>query len=136
MRRTDAEKSWTDASGLPARPYLTLDEDRPLTPNQPTQLEVPLWPSVFSIEPGHALIVRIATQPPSDQCLNPLGVPVGCYPSNPMLDSLAGGVFTIHHGGELRSLISLPLLEHGALPTTGAKASPTGSAQYPLPIGW
>jgi len=136
LRRTDGDKSWTDDNGLPARPYLTLDEDEPLTADEPTQLDVPLWPSVWSIEPGHAIVVRISTQPVSDQCLNALGVPVGCYPSNPMLDSLEGGVYTVHHGGELRSLISLPMLEHGALPTAEAAASPTGSAASPLPIDW
>jgi hypothetical protein len=53
-----------------------------------------------------------------------------------MLDSLEGGTYMIHHGGELRSLISLPMLEHGALPTAEAKASPTGTAETPLPIDW
>jgi uncharacterized protein len=136
LRHTDDEKSWTDDMGLPMRPYLTLDKDEPFTPDAPTQLDVPLWPSVWSIEPGHAIVVQLSTQPDSSQCLDPLGVPVGCYPSNPMLDSLKGGVYTIHYGGELRSLISLPMLEHGALPTSEAKASPTGSADTPLPIDW
>jgi hypothetical protein len=63
-------------------------------------------------------------------------VPVGCYPSNPALDSLQGGSYTVHHGGELRSLISLPLLEHGALPSSRAASSPTGSTETPLPIDW
>ena len=81
-------------------------------------------------------MVRLSTQPIADECLNPLGVPVGCYPSDPMLASLEGGVYTAHHGGALRSLISLPMLERGALPTARAAASPTGSAEYPLPIDW
>jgi predicted acyl esterase len=136
LRRTDKDKSWTDDKGLPARPYLTLDEDEPLTPDEPTQLDVPLWPSVWSIEPGHAIVVRLSTQPSSDQCVDPLGVPVGCYPTNPMLNGLQGGVYTVHHGGKLRSLISLPMLAHGSLPTTAAAASPTGSADTPLPIDW
>ena len=136
LRRTDAEKSWTDDDGLPARPHLTLDQEQPLTPNERTQLDVPLWPSVWSIEPGHSIVVQISTQPESDRCLDALGVPVGCYPSNPMLESLEGAVFTVHHGGELGSLISLPLLAHGALTTAKALSSPTGSAQSPLPIAW
>jgi hypothetical protein len=27
------------------------------------RLEVPLWPAVWAIEPGHSIVVRIATQP-------------------------------------------------------------------------
>lgn len=136
LRGTDDDKSWVDDNGLPARPYLALDKDEPLTPNEPAQLDVPLWPSVWSVEPGHALVVRISTQPISDDCLNALGVPVGCYPSNPMLDSLEGGTYTVHHGGELRSFISLPMLARGSLPTADAAASPTGTPELPLPIDW
>lgn len=63
LRRTQADMSWTNANGLPMRPYLTLDQDEPLTAGQATELDVPLWPSLWSIEPGHTLVVRIATQP-------------------------------------------------------------------------
>jgi predicted acyl esterase len=136
LRRTDPEKSWTDESGLPARPYLTLDEDVPMTPGEQTKLEVPLGPTVWSIEPGHSIVVRISTHPPDDQCLGVLVPPVGCYPTEPNLETLRGGVYSLHLGGEAGSLLSLPLLEHGAFPTIENAASPTGTAEYPLPIVW
>jgi hypothetical protein len=136
LRRTDPEKSWQDENGLPARPFLSLDEDQPMTPGERTQLDVPLGPTIWSIEPGHSLVVRISSHPPNDDCLAVLTPPVGCYPTEPMLETLPGGVYDIHLGGEAGSLLSLPLLEHGALPSVAAIASPTGSADYPLPIEW
>jgi predicted acyl esterase len=147
LRRTDAEKSWTDDNGLPVRPHLTLDEYQPLTPGEPTRFDVPLWPSVWSIEAGHSIVVRISTQPRSEDCGELLGVPVGCNPTPSMLDTLAGGVYTLHRGADRSSLVSLPLLEHGALTSADSAVSPTGrvtdplamalgSVEYPLPIDW
>jgi predicted acyl esterase len=136
LRRTDAEKSWTDENGLPARPFLALDEDQPMTPGQKTELVVPLGPTVRSIEPGHGIVVRISTHPPNDACLGVLTPPVGCYPTEPMLNTLRGGVYDIHLGGELGSLISLPLLDHRTFPAIDSASSPTGTADYPLPVDW
>jgi predicted acyl esterase len=147
LRRVDAEKSWLDDNGVPARPWLTLDENQPLTPGEPTRLDVTLWPSLWSIEPGHSIVVRISTQPVSSDCGDLLGVPVGCNPPAPMRDSLAGGVYTLHRGAELASMVSLPLMVHGALATAESAVSPTGRVtdpvsmalgvvEYPLPIDW
>jgi uncharacterized protein len=144
LRRTDEQKSWSDENGLPARPYLTLDEDQFLTPGEPTKLDVPLWPTVWSFEAGHSIVLRLSTQPATADCQNLLGVPVGCYPTTPMRTSLEGGTYTVHHGV---SLLSIPLLDHGALPTSQAKVSPTGkvtdpfavllgATEFPLPIDW
>jgi predicted acyl esterase len=137
LRRTDPERSWTDEQGLPIRPHLTLDENQPVTPNTTTRLEFPLWPSVYSIEPGHSVVVRVSTQPRSEDCGALLGVPVGCNPTAEMRQSLTGGVYTLHRGAELRSLISLPLAEYGAFKTAASATSPTlDSSQTPLPIDW
>ena len=147
LRRTAAEKSWMDDHGLPTRPYLTLDEHQPLTPGQSTRLELPLWPSLWSIEPGHSLVVRVSTQPRSEDCGELLGVPVGCNPSAAMLDSLRGGTYTLVRGGEQGSRLSLPLLERGALTTSESVVSATGQVtdplaralgtlEYPLPVDW
>ena len=136
LRATDAEKSWTDTSGLPVRPYLALDADQAMTPGERTQLDVPLGPTLYSIEPMHSIMVRISPHPSSDDCLGVIVPPVGCYPTDPMLKTLAGGVYTLHLGAEQGSLISLPLLEHGAFATVESAASPTGAAEYPLPLDW
>jgi predicted acyl esterase len=134
LRGTDATRSWSDTNGLPMRPHLALDKDEPLTPNQPTQLEVPLWPSVWSIAPGHRLVLRIRTRVPAADCLGLLSVPRGCSYTDPMKQSLAGGAYKLHRGGALGSLIALPLLERGALPTARSAEAPTRST--PLPVGW
>jgi predicted acyl esterase len=107
-----------------------------------TLLQVPLWPAVWSVEPGHRIVVKISTQPDADKCTDPLGVPVGCYPSNPMLDSLKGGRYGLHRGGKQGSLVSLPLVKRGAFSTATSAVSPTGPASgsssnaQPLPIDW
>lgn len=132
LRRSDPERSWSDPSDFPKRPYLTLDEEQPLTPGEATWLEVPLWPTVWSIAPGHRIALRISTQPAADSCLDPLGVPVGCYPSTPMTTSLRGGSYELQHG----SLLSLPLVEHGKFPSATSASSPTGNTATPLPIDW
>ncbi len=141
-RRKDADKSWSDAAGLPKRPYLTLDQDEPIASGEPTLLEVPLWPTVWSVEPMHSLVVRVSTHPNGDDCGNPLGVPVGCFPSAAMVDSLRGGTYQLHQGGKLGSLISLPLVKHGAFASAASAVSPTADASAsspsarPLPVDW
>jgi uncharacterized protein len=135
LRRTDAQKSWSDANGLPTRPYLTLDQDEPLTPGVPILLDVPLWPTVYSIEPGHRIVVRIAPQPRAEDCGNVLGVPHGCSLTQPQQASLTGGVYTLSRGAA--SFIHLPLLEHGALTSADYAVSPTApAAGTPLPVDW
>jgi predicted acyl esterase len=133
LRRSHPLTSWADATGLPVRPYLTLDQDDPLTAGQATELDVPLWPSVWSIEPGHVLVVRIATTPVAGDCGGLIALPVGCNLTDPQRRSLAGGVYELERGG---SLISLPLLAHGALTSAEAVVSPTGAAGSPLPVDW
>ena len=136
LRATDPDKSWKDPNGLPTRPFLSLNEDKPLTPNEKTQLVVPLGTKVWSIEPMHSIVVRIAAHPPSDDCIGVIVPPVGCYPSKPMLKTLSDGQYQLHVGGQAGSLISLPLLDHGAMPTIKASASPSGDGRTPLPIEW
>ena len=137
LRRLDVEKSWMDEHGFPIRPYLALDEDEPLTPGEPTRLDVPLWPSVWSIEPGHSIVVRISTQVDARNCMASIGTPpVGCNLTDPMLETLPGGVYSLHRGGELSSLVNLPLLAYGDLTTAESAISPTGGGELPLPMEW
>ncbi|HKP56180.1 MAG TPA: CocE/NonD family hydrolase [Polyangiales bacterium] len=136
LRRTDPEKSWLDESSLPARPFLTLDADQPMTPDERTQLDVPLGPTVWSIEPMHSIVVHVSSHPSNDDCLGVIVPPVGCYPTTPMLTTLRRGVYQIHLGGETGSLLSLPLLKHDTFSPIKSAASPTGNANTPLPVVW
>lgn len=142
LRGLDSDKSWRDAASLPKRPYLTLDKDEALPSGEPATLEVPLWPTLWSIEPQHSIVLRIVTQPNSNDCQDPLGVPVGCYPSDPMVSSLMGGTYAVHHGGMHASLLSLPLVKHGSFPSSASAVSPTADVSAsspdarPLPVDW
>jgi predicted acyl esterase len=136
LRRMDAEKSWLDENGLPTRPYLSLDEDEPLTPGRPTRLDVPLRPSLWSIEPEHSIVVRISTQVDPQACSALIGsAPFGCNLTNPMLETLPGGVYQLHRDSKLSSLISLPLLGYGELTTAESAVSPTNGFGSPIPTG-
>lgn len=136
LRQTDPTKSWADDDGLPARPYLSLDKDDPMTPNEMTQLEFPLGPTVWSIEPKHSIVTRVSSHPPNDECIGVIVPPEGCYPTQPMLNTLRGGVYQIHRGGVGGSLISLPVLKHGTFQAIDNVVSATGNADDPLPIDW
>ncbi|MDD9935436.1 MAG: CocE/NonD family hydrolase [Myxococcales bacterium] len=136
LRETDPDKSWADDQGLPTRPFLKLEGEQPMTPGERTQLDVPLGPTVWSIEPGHAIVVRISTHPPGDSCLGVIAPPVGCYPTAPMRETLPGGIYDLHLGGEDGSVLSLPLLEHRSWPAVETAVSPTGGGSFPLPIDW
>ncbi|HMJ15271.1 MAG TPA: CocE/NonD family hydrolase C-terminal non-catalytic domain-containing protein, partial [Polyangiaceae bacterium] len=139
LRKKDPAKSWADANGLPIRPYLALNEEQPLTPNAATQLDVPLWPTVWSIEPGHRVVVRISIHAASAECSAAIGTPpVGCNLTAPMQATLPGGVYKLHRSPALRSLVNLPLLPYGSLPTSKSAVSPTGGglSVQPLPIDW
>jgi hypothetical protein len=79
--------------------------------------------------------VRIATQARPEDCGALLGLPVGCNLTQPMLNTLAGGVYTLSRGSV--SLVNLPQLRHGDLSTAESAVSPTAPAQaLTLPIDW
>jgi predicted acyl esterase len=136
LRQTVPDKSWKDDNGLPTRPYLALDADQAMTPGELTQLEVPLGPTVWSIEPKHSIVTRISVHPPDSECIGVIVPPEGCYPTKPMLDSLQRGTYSVQRGGATGSPLSLPLLPHGSFAAIDNAASPTGTTQYPLPIDW
>ena len=133
---SDPGTSWTDKNGLPTRPYLKLDQDETLSAGAPAQLDVPLWPAVWSIERGHSIVLRIATAPPAADCGGLIALPVGCNLTDPQKNSLTGGIYKINRGGKSSSFISLPLLAHGSLTTAEAVVSATGIKGTPLPVDW
>jgi predicted acyl esterase len=136
-RALDAEKSWIDRNELSIRPYLALDADDPLVPGTRTRLDVPLPPMLWSIEPGHRLRLRVSTRPRAEECVFEIGRPPwGCHLTEPMLETLPGGVYTIHYGGTSGSALRLPLLPHGDLPTARSVMPPTAGGETTLPGDW
>jgi uncharacterized protein len=53
-RKLDARKS------LPYRPWHTHDEEWPLQPGQPVELDVEIWPTSIVVPPGHRLALTIS----------------------------------------------------------------------------
>jgi len=47
------------ARTLPYRPYHTHDEEQPLTPHQPVELDVEIWPTCIVVPPGYRLGLTI-----------------------------------------------------------------------------
>lgn len=136
-RRLDSQRSWSDENGLLVRPYLTLDQDEPLVPAEPANLDFPLRPTLWSIEPGHHLVLRLSTRPPADNCVYASGrAPWGCFLTEPMRESLEGGEYRIHYGDASASLIRLPLIEHGSFDTARSVDSPTVRDESTLPGDW
>jgi hypothetical protein len=52
-RKLDSKKS------LPYRPWHTHDEIQPLTPNEPVELDVEIWPTSIVVPPGYRLALTL-----------------------------------------------------------------------------
>ncbi len=53
-RKLDPEKS------LPYRPWHTHDEEWPLTPGQPVELDIEIWPTSIVVPPGYQLALTVS----------------------------------------------------------------------------
>ena len=136
-RAMNPGKSWLDANHRLVRPYLELDRDTYMQPGTMVKLEIPLQPTVWSVEPGHAVAVRISTQAPQDRCALAANIgpsPVGCVWTKPMLETLPGGIYTVSLGGANPSVANLPLLSYRALP--GARPGVTTADGHQLSGDW
>lgn len=94
-RKLDPERS------TPARPWHTHDELRPLEPGVPTLLEVELWPTSLTLEPGERLRLRLLT---GDDDLNPR------LAHNDPADRKRAEGATVHFGGEHASHLLVPVI--------------------------
>jgi predicted acyl esterase len=128
----DPVRSWATRSGLPTRPWLALDDDRLLTPGEPTRLDVPLQPRTWRLAAGHRLRMVVATHP-GDRCLptqNILAAPIpyGCVVSSSLLPSLTGGVYEI---AQAHSFLSAALVPSDDIPTTPSGPVKEGGEELP-----
>ncbi|MBI3044800.1 MAG: CocE/NonD family hydrolase [Betaproteobacteria bacterium] len=93
-RKLDPEKS------LPYRPYHPHNERWWLTPNEPVECQIEIWPTCIVLGKGHKLRVDIQ---PRD------GVGAAPY-THYHADYNAGAVNTLHSGGDRQSYILLPII--------------------------
>lgn len=135
-RATDPERSWSDASGLPILPYLRLDRDDYLTPDETVTLDVPLQPTAWRLVAGHTLRLKVATNA-GEKC-SPTGVlfapPAGCFFSAQMAASLAGGLYTLELAGG--SVLNVPLIDSTDIKTATSAVTGTSDNDTVEPIDW
>ncbi|HET6811340.1 MAG TPA: CocE/NonD family hydrolase [Acidimicrobiales bacterium] len=135
----DRSRSWTDAAGLPVRPFLSLQRDTYVPTGAVTEYEVPLYPKVWELAPGHRLQLRLSTQADERACMTAMEKIVwpvlGCKPRPSILGRLAGGTYTLEAGGRYPTVLSLPLLPYESLPVVRSGVTPT-SGGVALPLQW
>ena len=108
LAEQDPQRAWSDASGLPVRPYGVFDKDRYLTPGEVKPFDFWLSPRVATIGPQHAIRLVLSTQTLQADCAKSVGVDP-CYPTAPQLKSLPG-TYNVEFAPSKLSLINLPLL--------------------------
>lgn len=113
MSNLDKEKSWYSNEDL-IKPVLKLDKREKIETNKIYTLEFPLSPVLATIKRGHQMLIRISTQPSSEDCEGNLGV-FPCFPTENQMNDLLEGEFKIHLNQELKSGITLPIINQKSL---------------------
>ena len=135
----DSARSWTDASGLPVRPFLSLLRDAYVPAGRTTEYDVPLYPKLWELAPGHRLMLKLSTQADESDCLTAMEKVVwpvlGCKPRPSLLARLSGSAYTLDLGGRYPSTLSVPLLPYESLPVVRSGVTPTSSG-VALPQQW
>lgn len=130
----DPDRTWRDERGTQVRPFTAQQRDDYLDPGSRHRVSIALHPHLWSIKPGHALRLRLTTQPSAAECEvdGGVGVLLPCRPTRPQRASLAGGVFTIEWSKEEPSVATLPLLPYRCFESsTGAASSTSGGEAVP-----
>lgn len=126
LAEQDASRAWSDARGLPVRPYGVFDKDRYLTPGELRPFDFWLSPRLATLQPNHALRLVLSTQTLAADCAGKnIGVDP-CYPTSPQQRSFPG-TYSVAFSASTPSLINLPLL-----PLNAFKARGGG----PIPLAW
>jgi predicted acyl esterase len=130
QRALDASKSWHDTSGKLIYPYTLQEVDDYLTPGQLYRFDIGLFPRLWSLAPGHALRLTLATQMPKDFCDAAYFGSEPCYLTTPQQQTVPGGEYVIESGS-----VNLPLLPHGCFATAASAPTPTSNG-VSLPLDW
>jgi len=87
-------------------PYLAHDRDEPVSPHEPVDLEIGLWPTGIHLRPGQRLVLEIAGRPGGPLPPSPTvtGLPA------PELPTRNTGRHTIHTGPHAGSALLVPLV--------------------------
>ncbi|WP_167376673.1 CocE/NonD family hydrolase [Rhizobium multihospitium] len=108
LAENDPDRSWSDANGIPVRPYGKYDAEKPVVPGAVDKYDFAVSARFSSIPPGSKLRLVLTTQTPADKCGPALGLDP-CFPTAPQAASLAGNTTTLHYGPQTASSLNLPL---------------------------
>jgi len=136
MRAIDEERSWRDLAGKLIQPYHPYAADVYLEPGESERFYVNLVPTLWRIAKGHSLRLKISSQAGNVDCglLGAISLPRPCAYTRPQEETLPGGIYTIHRGGDMPTSINLPLVNSVSLPT--AKSAYTNGGVSLQPMDW
>jgi hypothetical protein len=140
--RTPIGQGWLRAShrkldrklSLPYRPYHTHDEVQPLTPGQPVELDLELWPTSIVVPKGYRIALSVRGKDyeypgPATRLSNMKNPMTGCGPF--MHDDpqdrpreIFGGRNTLHFAAGKAPYVLLPIIPPKAKAKASAKAKP------------
>jgi uncharacterized protein len=113
-RKLDARES------LPYRPWHTHDEEWPLTPGEPVELDVEIWPTCIVVPPGYRVSLNVRGKdyqyagPPADVPHAPYPMRgVGPFTHGDPCDrppEIFGGTNTLHFAPERAPYLLLPII--------------------------
>jgi uncharacterized protein len=116
-RKLDAKKS------LPYRPWHTHDEEQPLTPGVPVELDIEIWPTCIVVPPGYRVGLTVRGKDyeydGTDAALPHATYPmkgVGPFTHTDPRDrppEIFGGTNTLHFGGGMAPYLLLPIIPAG-----------------------
>jgi hypothetical protein len=121
---------------LPDHPFTN---DVYLTPNTVERFDIKLHQTVWALQAGHSLRLVISTQgDPNKECKLTglvMGPSFACLNTAPQKSTLPGGVYTVLRGGNMATMINVPLLDPASLPT--ARSSTDDTSRYQTqPMDW
>jgi predicted acyl esterase len=116
---------------LPYRPWHTHDEERPLTPGEPVELDVEIWPTCIVVPPGYRIALTVRGKDyeydGTDAALPHAAYPmkgVGPFTHTDPRDrppAIFGGANALHFGSARAPYLLLPIIPAAAGRKAGAK---------------
>ncbi len=111
QRHLDSERS------LPWRPYHTHDRREPLSPGEPVELDIEIWPTSIVVPPRHTLALTVAGvdfdhglgEDPIRPGMRGSAIFMHDDPADRPAERFGGRV-TVHTGGDMASRLLLPII--------------------------
>jgi predicted acyl esterase len=138
LRALDKARSWYDRNGLLVNPYHPFAADRYAQPGQVERYDIKLYPTVWSVKPGHTLRLVLSTEAAANDCgisLTNLPQALPCHLTAKQQATVPEGAYQVQYAPSFPSSLSLPLLADNALPTARSSTTATSAGQTE-PIQW